>query len=86
MIKLVMEVTTGSWFSAAGRASILSGIERLMGPCSSFVCFGASWRLNCCTCSRQQMARTHRRLLILRQVHLERRHRSGDLSLQQLHG
>jgi len=31
MINLVMEVTTGSRFSATGRVSILSGVERLKG-------------------------------------------------------
>jgi putative tryptophan/tyrosine transport system substrate-binding protein len=40
--------------------SILSGIEAIEGPCPSFVCFGASWPIDCCKCSglHQRATRT----------------------------
>ena len=45
--------TVGSRFSAHASKRL-----RVLAP--SFVCFGASWLADCCTCSRQQMARSHR--------------------------
>jgi hypothetical protein len=57
MISLVLVMTTGSRFSG-DRTSYRSfqASKRLRGPCPSFVCFGASWPVDCCTCSRQQVA------------------------------
>jgi hypothetical protein len=57
MISLVLVMTTGSRFSG-DRTSYRSfqASKRLRGPCPSFVCFGASWPVDCCTCSREQVA------------------------------
>jgi len=37
-----------------------SGIDAIEGSSASFVCFRASWPVNCCTCSRQQVAHRDR--------------------------
>jgi hypothetical protein len=44
--------------------------EAIEGPCPTFVCFGASWPVDCCSRSRPELAHFPPRLLISRQVHL----------------
>src|SRR5262245_30727783 len=51
------------WIAVPSRLdalSILSRIEAIEGPCASFVCFGATWPVDCCTRSRQQVAQSCR--------------------------
>src|SRR5262249_7579061 len=52
-----MALTTGCRGSGGpAELTILAASEAIEGPCPSFVCFGASWPVDCCSCSRQQVA------------------------------